>query len=372
MMNSFWNAVRLRILDRYIIRKFLTTYFFAIALIIVVVIIFDAAEKIDDFLQGHATWGAILGEYYINFIPFFVNQFTGLFTFISVIFFTSKMAYDTEIIAILSSGVSFRRLMYPYFVASGVITLFALVLNLWLIPGANARRIEFERKYMQNSASGASQFDRYTFRQLAPETFVFIKDFRGEKGEAGFMAIETYDGGRVVSSLQASSVVYHPETGRWTAPQYTLRRYEGDLDTLYRSEKPLDTLIDLVPEELGRVAELVQTMNSFELAQFIRAQKRKGSDMVSLFQIEAYGRFAYPISTFILTLIGVSLSSRKVRGGTGLHIGIGITLCFSYIVLMRFVGEFAKGGAMPAWLAIWLPNLIYLGIGIYLYRKAPK
>lgn len=369
---KMWDVVRLRIIDRYIIKKFLTTYFFAIALIIVVVVIFDAAEKIDDFLQGHATWGAIMGEYYVNFIPFFVNQFTGLFTFISVIFFTSKMAYDTEVIAILSSGVSFRRLMYPYFVASSVIMVFALVLNLWLIPGANARRIAFERKYMNNASYNPSRFDRYTFRQLSNDTFVYIKDFNGERNEAGFMAIETYDGGRVVSSLQASAVAYHPESGRWTASKYTLRSYDGDLDTLYRSEKRLDTLIDLKPDELGRVAELVQTQDSFELAQFIKAQKKKGSDMVSLFQIEAYGRFAYPVSTFVLTLIGVSLSSRKVRGGTGLHIGVGIALCFSYIVLMRFVGEFAKGGAMPAWLAIWLPNLIYLGIGIYLYRKAPK
>ncbi|MEG0602279.1 MAG: LptF/LptG family permease [Mucinivorans sp.] len=375
MKNKLTNiarSLRLMILDRYIIKKFLMTYFFAIAMIIVVVVIFDASEKIDDFMSGHAPWSAIIGQYYVNFIPFFINQFSSLFTFIAVIFFTSKMAYDTEIIAILSSGVSFRRLMYPYFVAAFVITAFSLLLNLLVIPGANARRIDFERKYMQQPGQEASQYDRYIFRQIAPSTFVFIKDFNGESSTAGFLTLETYDGGRVVSSLQASSVKYQKSTGRWSAPQYTLRSYNGDRDTLLRSNTPLDTTINLTPDELGRVTELIQTMDSFRLAKFIKAQKEKGSDMVSVFLVEAYSRYAYPISTFILTLIGVALSSRKVRGGTGLHIGIGITLCFSYIVLMRFTGEFAKSGTLPVWLAIWLPNIIYLIIGVYLYRKAPK
>lgn len=365
-------AMKLMILDRYIIKKFLTTYFFAIAIIIVVVIIFDAAEKIDDFLNGHAPWSAIIGEYFVNFIPFFVNQFSSLFTFIAVIFFTSKMAYDTEIIAILSSGVSFNRLMYPYFVASFVITVFSLILNMLVIPGANARRIEFERKYMQRPGHANSMYDRFIFRQVGPSTFVYIKDFNGETNVASFMTIETYDGGSVVSSLQAASVSYSKVTGHWTAPQYTLRRYEGDRDTLLRSKTALDTVIDLAPEELGRETELIQTMDSFALSRFIKSQKEKGSDQVAVFQVESNGRFAYPISTFILTLIGVSLSSRKVRGGTGLHIGMGIALCFSYIVLMRFVGEFAKSGTLPVWLAVWLPNIIYCAIGIYLYRKAPK
>lgn len=364
--------MRLLIIDRYIIKKFLMTYFFAIAMIIVVVVIFDAAEKIDDFLSGHAPMSEIILGYYINFIPYFVNQFSSLFTFIAVIFFTSKMAYDTEIIAILSSGVSFKRLMYPYFVASFIITLFSLSLNVVVIPGANARRIEFERQYMQKPGQSASMYDRYIYRQIEPSTFIYLRDFNGDQSSAAFMALETYDGGRVVSSLQAANVTFDRTTNHWKAAKYTLRTYDGIADSLQRSTVQLDTMINIVPEELGRLYELAQTMNSLALARFINAQKEKGSDMVPLFQVEAQGRYAYPISTFILTLIGVALSSRKVRGGTGLHIGVGITLCFSYILLMRFVAEFAKSGAMPVWLAIWLPNIIYLFAGIYLYRKAPK
>lgn len=373
-IKSILGSMKLLIIDRYIIGKFLKTYFFAIAMIIVVVVIFDAAEKIDDFLEAHVPWSTIILGYYINFIPYFVNQFSGLFTFIAVIFFTSKMAYDTEIIAILSSGVSFNRLMYPYFVAASFITALSLFLNLMVIPMANDSRLDFERQYMSKKDSPISQYDRLIFRQVAPNTFVFIKDFNNVEKRASFLVVETYDGGRVVSSLEAQDVTFNETSGHWSAPRFLHRIYDttSERDTLIKSTVALDTMINITPSELGRVEEMAQTMNSAQLSRFIDAQKQKGSDMVSLFQVEAYGRYAYPFSTFILTLIGVSLSSRKVRGGTGLHIGVGITLCFSYIVLMRFVGEFAKSGTLPAWFAIWLPNLIYLIIGLYLYRKAPK
>lgn len=367
--------LRLLIIDRYIIGKFLKTYFFAIAMIIVIVVIFDAAEKIDDFMEAHVPMSKIITGYYINFIPFFINQFSGLFTFIAVIFFTSKMAYDTEIIAILSSGVSFKRLMWPYFVAATCITVMSLFLNLLVIPTANSRRLAFDQQYMnKHNNGGVTAYDRFIYRQVGTDNFVFVKDYNSEFKRASFLVVETYDGGRIVSSLEAQDATFNETSGHWSAPKYMHRIYDtiSERDTLIKSDQPLDTMINLSSDELGRVEDLVQTMNSFQLAKFIKAQKQKGSDLVSLFQVEAYGRYAYPFSTFILTLIGVSLSSRKVRGGTGLHIGVGITLCFSYIVLMRFVGEFAKSGTMPAWIAIWLPNIIYLIIGVYLYRKAPK
>lgn len=361
----------LKIIDRYIIRKFLGTYLFAIAMIIVILVIFDAAEKVDDFLASHVPFTVIFTGYYLNFIPYFINQFSGLFTFIAVIFFTSKMAYDTEIIAILSSGISFKRMMWPYFVASFTIMVLSLLLNLFIIPIANTNRIEFENTYM-NEVGYKKSYEQYLYRQISPNSIVFIRDFNGTQNRAGYFVIETYDGGTIVSSLEASGASFDPKTGSWKAPKYMHRTFEGENETLIKSDIPLDTTINLVAAELSRVEDLIQTMDGIELYQFIDQQKAKGSDMVAMFQVENHSRYAYPISTFILTLIGVSLSSRKVRGGTGLHIGIGIALCFSYIVLMRFVGEFAKSGAMPAWLAVWLPNFIYLIIGIYLYLKAPK
>lgn len=361
--------LKLQIIDRYIMRRFLGTYLFAIALIILIVVIFDAAEKIDDFLEGHAPISEILLSYYVNFIPYFVNQFSGLFTFIAVIFFTSKMAYNTEIIAILSSGVSFRRMMWPYFVSSLLITLLSLSLNLFLIPEANARRLAFETRYM---GKHKSIYEPHIYRQLGPGTFVYIRGFQGQTKVAEYFAIETYNGGNIVSSLEAQNARFDTVTGRWKAAKYITRHYEGEREILTKYTTPLDTAVNLIADELGRTQDLVQTMNSVKLRKFIHQQEAKGSDMVPIFQVEAYSRWAYPISTFVLTLIGVSLSSRKVRGGTGLHIGIGITLCFTYIVLMRFTGEFAKGGLLPPVIAVWLPNVLYALVGIYLYRKAPK
>lgn len=361
----------MKIIDRYIIKKFLGTYIFAIALIIVIVIIFDAAENADRFMKAHIPFSQILTGYYLNFIPTFVNQFSGLFTFIAVIFFTSKLAYDTEIIAILSSGVSFRRLMWPYFVSATLIAVMSLTLSLILIPEANRRRIEFENKYFKTQTALNAE-NRFVYRQLNANTFAFVRSFMSSENRASYLAIESYENGRIVSSWEAQDAIYDKENGSWSAPSSIHRTWDGEKEILVKNNMRVDTVINLTSEELGKVEDLIQTMNSITLSKFIDQQRSKGSDMVTLFEVENYSRYAYPVSTFILTLIGVSLSSRKVRGGTGLHIGVGITLCFSYIVLMRFTGEFAKGGLLPAWLSVWMPNIMYTIVGIYLYIKAPK
>ena len=360
----------IKILDRYIIRKFLGTYLFAIGLIIIIVIIFDYAEKVDDFITTKATFSEIMFEYYLNFIPFFINQFSGLFTFIAVIFFTSKMAYNTEVIAMLSGGMSFRRLMWPYFVSAMAITALALVLNLWIIPRANERRIEFEMRHMVRNQN--IKYDTDIYRQLEPGVFVYLRSFVGQDiQKASFFTIEKYEKNQLVEVLEAADVTYVQETGRWKAPKYTIRKIHGEDEEFLQFQR-LDTVINLNTAELGKVDQLIKTMNISELSEFIDQQKNKGSDMIPVFEVERQSRFSYPIATFILTLIGVSLSSRKVRGGTGLHIGLGIGLCFTYILFGRFAEEFAKGGVLPPALSVWMPNLIFLLIAIWLYRKAPK
>ncbi len=363
------NSLGIKILDRYIIRKFLGTYLFAIALIIVIVVIFDAAEKIDDFIELKAPLSEILFSYYLNFIPFFINQFSGLFTFIAVIFFTSKMAYQTEIIAILSGGVSFNRFMWPYFLSAAAITLLSLVLNLAVIPSANANRLDFELQYLKRMKN--MKYDRHIYRQIEPGTFVYIRDYQGVTNSAAYFALETYENDAIVSSLEGAGVKYDPEQCRWTAPKSIARHFDGEKE-IFTNTLPLDTVINLRLNELGRVQDVVTTMNISELSHFIKHQKAKGSDMVPQFEVEWHKRFSAPFSTFILTLIGVSLSSRKMRGGTGLHIGIGIVLCFSFILFSRFTDEFAKGGLLPPGIAVWIPNVIYALIAVYLYRKAPK
>ena len=323
-----------KILDRYILGKFLSTYFFAIAMIIVIVVTFDYVEKIDDFTELKAPVKAIVFDYYLNFIPFFVNQFSGLFTFIACIFFTSKMAYQTEIIAMLSGGMSFKRLMWPYFLGSAIIAGISLLLSLWLIPISQQHIVGFEQQYIKRHTKAT--YDRHIYRQIAPGTFAYIRGYSEQNRQASFFALEHYDGGTMTHSLEASDVRFDPESKRWTAMRYTQRMFDSTGMERFSQHRNLDTLINLEATELGRISELIQTMNISRLNEFLSQQRDKGSDELSIIEVERHSRFAYPLSTFILTLIGVSLSSRKVRGGTGLHIGIGITLCFSYILFNRF------------------------------------
>lgn len=365
---SWWPGIK--ILDRYIMRKFLGTYILAILMIIVVVVIFDYVEKIDDFTTTHAPLKEILFDYYLNFIPFFINQFSALFTFIACIFFTSKLAYQTEIVAMLSGGMSFKRLMWPYFLAATVITAVSLSLSLWVIPLSQRTCVAFEQKYIPRRQR--FQYDRHIYRQIEPGTFLYIRGFSKGSQQASFIALERYDDGRIVSTLESSEVKFDGETKRWTSQRYITREFDEAGVEKFTQHRNLDTLLNLDVLELGRLTELITTMNITELNDFIDQQRSKGSDSIRQLEVERHIRFAYPLCTFILTLIGVSLSSRKVRGGTGLHIGIGITLCFSYIMLNRIFEEFAKGGTLPPMLAVWLPNIIYSIIAIYLYRKAPK
>ncbi|MCL2561369.1 MAG: LptF/LptG family permease [Rikenellaceae bacterium] len=358
-----------KILDRYIIRKFLGTFLFSIGLIVIIVVIFDYVERVDDFIETKATFRGIVVEYYLNFVPYFVNQFTALFTFIAVIFFTSKLAYQSEIIAMLSGGMSFRRLMWPYFVSAFVITAMSLVLSLFVIPPANAKRLDFEERHRRKNLN--MQVDYHIYRQVSPGVFVYIQGYRQADNTAQFFALQQYEGNRMVSSLAAARPTFDPATRRWSAPQHITRTFEGDVERFERHEQ-LDTMINLDAIEFGRIEKLVEAMPIGQLNRFIREQKEKGSQHIATFEVERAQRYSNPFSIFILTLIGVSLSSRKVRGGTGLHIGVGITLCFTYILFARFAQEFAKGGAMDPTFAVWLPNIIFAVVAIYLYRRAPK
>ncbi|MBR5464504.1 MAG: LptF/LptG family permease [Alistipes sp.] len=359
-----------KILDRYVLGKFLKTFFFAIAMILVIVVLFDYVEKVDDFTELHAPLSEILFDYYLNFIPYFANQFCSLFTFIACIFFTSKLAYQTEIVAMLSGGMSFRRLMWPYFLGALIIGSLSLALNLWIIPVTQQKIVSFEAKYIKRRQN--VQFDRHIYRQIEPGVFAYVRGYQNGSKRASFFALEQYEEGSMTRSLEAADVTFNPDTKRWSAARYTTREFDSLENETFTQHRNLDTLINLEEAELGVVNQLIKTMNIHELSEFLAQQRTKGSDTINIIQVEQHVRFAYPLGTFILTLIGVSLSSRKVRGGTGLHIGVGIALCFSYILFYRFFEEFAKSGSLPPGLAIWLPNLIYLAIAIYLYQKAPK
>jgi len=362
--------LKLKLIDKYIIRKFLGTFFFCIVLILTIAVVFDFAEKIDNFMEKQAPVKAIIFDYYFNFIPYFAMLFAPLFVFIAVIFFTSKMAVSTEIIAILNCGMSFRRLMWPYFLSAFIIASFTFVLTNYVIPKANLVRMEFEDKYYHSSNKRIPVENIH--RMVAKNTYVFMGTFSAltQRGQ-NFTIEKISDNGYLESKLSAMSVSYDTTKQKWTALNYYIRDIKGNQENITKG-KEIDTTLTITPKDFSRDPDFVGTMTSRELDDYINLLRLQGSDELKLFLIEKYRRFANPFAVFILTLIGVSLSSRKIRGGIGMNIGIGLGLSFSYILFLQFASQFCLKGNLSPILAMWIPNIIYSVIALVLYKLAPK
>ncbi len=356
------------ILDRYIIKKFIGTYFFAILLIIGIVIIFDISEKIDDFVEKEAPLKEIILNYYSNFIPYFMNMFSPLFVFITVIFFTSKLAANSEIVAILAGGISFKRLMYPYFISAAAIAAFSLLLNLFVIPPANKGRLAFEAKYVKKKFENTNRNMHY---QISPGTFLYAESFSTWNNTAYKFTLESLKDHKITSKLSAETAVWDSTKSCWRLNNYHLRKYIGESEII-RTGRTLDTAIVITIDDFYRKKNIVEQLNYMQLNELIETQQMRGDQMVKYALIEKHTRVALPFSAFILTLIGVSLSSQKRRGGIGMNIGIGIALSFSYILFLRFSQMFVHTGALPPAIALWLPNVFYAIIAAFLYRIAPK
>ncbi len=359
----------IKILDSYIIKKFLGTYFGAIILIIMIAVIFDFSEKIDDFLENNAPMRSIIFDYYMNFIPYFAVLFAPLFTFIAVIFFTSRMAYNTEIIAILSSGVSFPRLLRPYLLAATVIMLFNLLLGNYVIPHANQSRFNFEEQFYHSVPKGFRGKDVH--KQVEPGIYIYLESYNTHNNSGRRFSIEKYEKGKLISKLFSQEIRWDSTIAKWQIKDYYIRDYNLTNQTI-RQGKSLDTTLNLKPEEFSMRDNEVEAMNLGELNRFIANQKMQGSAKVSWLLVERNKRFSFPFSTFILTLIGVSVSSRKVRGGIGMHIGIGLLVSFSYIFFLQFSAQYAVSGALTPFVATWLPNLVFGLVAYFLYKLAPK
>jgi lipopolysaccharide export system permease protein len=361
--------LKIKKIDIYIIRKFLGTYFGAIILIILIAVIFDFSEKIDDFLENKAPLRAIIFDYYMNFIPYFAVLFAPLFTFIAVIFFTSRMAYNTEVIAILSSGVSFPRLLYPYFLSATFIMIFNLLLGNYVIPRANHNRFIFEEHYYHNLPKSFK--DRNVHKQIEPGIYVYLESFNTRNNYGRKFSIEKFEGGELVSKLISQEIRWDSTKHKWEIRNYYIRDYVNGKQII-KEGSVLDTTLNLDPAEFSMRDNVVEAMSLKELNKFIDNQKMQGSAKVNQLLVERNKRFSFPFSTYILTLIGVSVSSRKVRGGIGMHIGIGLLVSFSYILFLQFSAQYAISGALPPFIATWLPNFLYAFIALYLYKLAPK
>src|SRR6056297_1829555 len=356
-------------IDIYIIKKFLGTYFFAILLIISIAVVFDISEKIEDFIEKEAPLRAIVFDYYMNFIPYFANLFSSLFTFIAVIFFTSKMAYNSEIIAILSSGVSFRRILVPYFISASFIAVLSFLLMSFVIPHANERRLNFEYNYLKESPY---KIERNLHMQIDTGIYIYMRNYRHNVEKGYKFSMEHFEDNELQSKLMAENIQWDSTKNKWTVHDYFIRQITPAMNDSVWSGEKLDTTLNVKPSDFGQYTDIVTTMNMPELNQFIEKKRIQGAENLEAFLIEKHRRFSYPFSTFILTLIGVFLSSKKIRGGMGMQIGIGITLSFAYILFMRFATMFALRGGIEPFMSVWIPNIIFAFIAVSLSRFAPR
>ena len=351
--------------DAYIMKKFLGTFFFIILLLFAIIVMFDINEKLDAMLA--APLKETVFKYFMNFIPYFMNQFAPLFVFISVIYFTSKMADHSEIIAILSSGISFKRLTVPYLVSATIIALITLVLALYIIPPANVKRIEYTNQWVKNKRV---DYGDNIQLQLRPGVMVYMARYDNITRHGSRISIDEFKGKELKTRITAADANYDT-LGRWKLVNYEIRRFNGEKETRTKGAS-MDTMLNITPRDFLISKNDQETLTSPELRRYISEQKKRGVANIQQFEIEYEKRFAMTAAAFILTIIGLSLSSRKVRGGMGLNIGIGLLLSFSYILFMTVTQTFAVNGYTSPRVAMWIPNFLYLIIAIFLYRKASR
>jgi len=356
--------------DKYIIKTYISTFLVALALIIAIVIVFDLSEKIDDFLGKHGkipTLYEIIVHYYLNFVPYFAGLYAPLFVFISVIFFTSRMAARMELISVLVSGVSYGRMLRPFFISAAIISLLLLVLVNFVIPKANVQRLMFERQYF-----GQNYFEpRNIHRQVKPGLYMYIEYWSPTNNFGQKFSLERISGQKIISKLMAQNISYDSIADRWLLSDYMIRNMRNGKEWV-RHGASLDTTFSFKPNFFTDFNQEIQTMTYPELNKFIEEELETGSASVNHYLIEKHKRAAIPLSTIILTLIAVPLAGRKARGGIGLHIGAGIALGFTYIFFDKISVTYAQSGLLPPLVAVWIPNILFGFIGIYLLRKAQK
>ena len=358
-------------LDWYIILKFLGTYFFSIALIISIAVVFDFNEHIDKFVANEAPWHAIIFDYYLNFIPYFSNLFSPLFVFISVIFFTSKLAENSEIIAMFSTGTSLHRLMVPYMFSALLIAILTFSLGAYVIPKSNVTRLEFENTYKKKKTVDTAHNIQM---ELEDDVIAYFDRFEKANNTGYRFTLDRFEGNTLKSHFTAKTLVYQDNAENpnlWKAKNWQLRTITDTLEVI-TSGLALDTLIAVQPYDLTVSKDQQETLTSPQLKKYIDRQRKRGMGNIKAFEVEYHKRIATSFAAFILTLIGVSLSSKKVKGGMGLNLGVGIALSFGYILFQTISSTFAINGSTPPVVAVWMPNILFLLIGIWLYWRAPK
>ena len=361
----------LKILDWYIIRKFIGTYFYSIALIISISIVFDINENLAKFTQYHAPLKAIVVDYYMNFVPYFANLFSPLFVFIAVIFFTSKLAGNSEVISMLAAGVSFKRLMRPYMVSAALISAMTFFLGAYVIPKGTIIKQNFETMYKNKKRNTSSENVQL---QVGKGVIAYIQHYDNNLKKGYGFCLDKFENKKLVSHMTASEIQYDTISDskyHWKARNWRIRQLKGMRETI-TSGSVKDTMIMMEPTDLVFSKGQQETFTSPQLKEYISKQIDRGSSNVVQYEVEYHKRIATSFASFILTTIGLSLSSRKRKGGMGLYLGIGLALSFAYIMLQTVSATFAINADTPPILAAWIPNIIFTVVAYFCYRKAPN
>jgi lipopolysaccharide export system permease protein len=360
----------LKILDRYIVKQYLQTFFFVVLMFTLIACVIDFSEKVEDFARTAVTKKEVIVDYYFNFIPHINNLLFPLYALISVTFFTSRLAYNSEIIAILNAGTSFTRLLRPYMIGALIITALHFTMNHYIVPQGNKKRLAIENKYVWTRNDKGKTEHVHLF--LDRETKIYIQFYRKPDTSARDFRIEKFQNGELVRVLKAENAKWKGYPNHWSLENVQEHTFNGMKETLRVLKTPLDTTINVTPADFVRFSNQNEMLNSFELKQEIDKRISRSAGNTKSLEVELSRRSAEPFTILILTLIGVSLAARKVRGGMGLHLAMAIGIGALYIFVSKFAMTFAASPMMPATIGVWIPNFIFGIVALYLVANAQR
>lgn len=357
----------MKIVDKYILKNFLTTFFFVVLILVAVIVMIDFTEKNDDFIEHSLSFKEIAG-YYFTFIPYIANLITPITVFIATVFVTSKMAGHTEIVAILSSGISFNRMMLPYFIGAMIIAAISFYFNGWVIPDSNKSRVAFEVQYVKKPF----YFNEKNIHiKVAPESYLYMEHYNNQANVGYKFSLETIRDNQLVEKLTAKRIEWQSDSANWLISDWTLRRFDGFKETVSDGDK-IDTVLRILPKDFENTYRLNEALTINELNQYIEELRNRGSSEVQTYLIEKYIRYMSPFTVLILTFIGLIVSARKTRGGAGFQIALGFFIAFVFILAFIMSRSVAQAGTLNPIFAVWLPNIIFSLVGIVMYKTVPR
>lgn len=365
------NFLKFKVLDRYLIKKYFSTFFFSLLICTLISMAIDFSDKVKSFIEKPCTVKEILLDYFPGFILHMAGLLLPMYTLIAVVFFTSRLAFNSEILSILNAGVGFQRLMRPYLVVGCTIAALHLALNHFIIPEFNKSRLKFERSYVWTHGQDKGKTTNVHFL-VAPDTKVFIRGYNKNSKTASGLRLEKFEGSRVLSILEADNAAWKAEPNRWQINNYSIRTFNGLRERYNKYSVPLDTAINLSPQDFVWYHNQNEEMTSAELNEAIARDRSRGLANSKKYAIEVHRRTADAFTNIILTIIGLAVAGRKVRGGMGLHLAVGIGIGAGFILLSKFAVSFAASGTVPVMLGMWIPNIVFLAVAIWLAGKAQK